>query len=61
MVEKPEIVTHEHLIYLDELRESGETNMYGAGLYLVKEFGVSKKESHTILAYWMKSFGERHR
>jgi len=32
--ERPEIVTDEHLDYLDELRESGVTNMFGAGAYL---------------------------
>ena len=57
---KPEIVEDKHLEFLDDLRESGVTNMFGAGPYLVSEFGVSKKESHDILSYWMKSFGGRH-
>lgn len=48
-VERPAIVTDEHLEYLDELRESGVTNMYGAGPYLVREFGVTRNESHEIL------------
>lgn len=59
-ITKPSIVTDEHLDYLDNLRESGETNMYGAGPYLMRAFGVSRKESHEILAHWMKTFGERH-
>ena len=29
-VEKPEYLTEEHLLYLDQLRESGVTNMFGA-------------------------------
>jgi hypothetical protein len=57
---KPEIVTEEHLQYLDELRESGETNMYGARPYLIQEFGLSKDDAATVLSYWMKTFGERH-
>ena len=60
MVERSEIVTDEHLQYLDELRASGDTNMYGAGPYLVREFSVTRGESHKILGYWMKSFSERH-
>jgi uncharacterized protein YciI len=57
-VSRPESVTDEHLSYLDELRESGETNMYGAGPYLMSEFGVDRERSHEILDYWMKSFGD---
>ena len=56
-MERPANVTDEHLVYLDELRESGVTNMYGAGAYLVRDFGVKRNESHEILGYWMESFG----
>jgi hypothetical protein len=59
-VEKPAIVTDEHLEYLDELRDSGVTNMYGAGPYLVRAFSVTRDESHEILGYWMDTFSERH-
>ena len=37
-VERPDIVTDEHLEYLDDLRESGVTNMFGAGSYLEDNF-----------------------
>jgi len=60
MKEKPEFVTDEHLKYLDGLRESGVTNMFGAGPYLIQEFGVSRSESHKILSYWMETFSERY-
>lgn len=30
----------EYFEYLDELRESGVTNMFGAAPYLVSEFGI---------------------
>lgn len=45
--------------YLDDLRESGETNMYGAGAYIREKFDyldIGKRESHKILAAWMKDF-----
>ena len=58
--ERPEIVSDAHLIYLDELRESGATNMWGAGEYLEHEFCLARNESKTILIYWMNTFGERH-
>ena len=42
--------------YLDGLRESGETNMYGAGAYLVREFGLTKGDARKVLAAWMQDF-----
>ena len=41
--------------YIDELRESGVTNMYGATSYIVWEFGISKNEARELLKKWMKS------
>ena len=45
--------------FLDELRESGATNMYGAAPYLVKEFGIPKMLAYRILDDWMESFAKR--
>lgn len=47
--------------FLDDLRESGVTNMFGATPYLRKAFkGLSEKEARSILTEWMKTFSERH-
>jgi len=64
---RPDFVTDAHLDYLDHLRESGETNMYGAARYLDEEFpelkdGARKSyhasdKAQTILGYWMRTFG----
>jgi hypothetical protein len=59
MIERPAFIKDEYLTYLDELRESGETNMFGAVPYLEDEFGFSKQDARIVLSYWMKSFGER--
>ena len=48
-------------VYLDELRETGSTNMFGAGSYIQDEFDVDRKESHKLLAEWMRTFEERHK
>ena len=48
MVDKIEAYT-----YLDELRESGATNMFGAGPYVESEFGISKKEAKEFVLGWM--------
>lgn len=58
MSKRPDNITDEHLLFLDGLRESGVTNMFGAGAYIVDEFEVSEKESRSILKYWMDNFGE---
>jgi len=55
------LVTDEHLEYLDGLRDSGVTNMFGAGEYLVAAFNVSKADARTILKYWMATFGKDDR
>mgnify|MGYP003649042780 CR=1 FL=1 len=54
------VATKEHLEYLDSLRESGETNMFGAGEYLEAEFEITRHEARSILTQWMSTFGERH-
>ena len=59
--ERPDFVTEEHLEFLDELRESGVTNMFGAGSYIEEAFPeLSESQARKVLIYWMSSFGERH-
>ena len=45
-------------IFLNDLRDSGVTNMFGAAPYLQKEFGIDKKAARQVLANWMQSFSE---
>lgn len=45
--------------YLDDLRESGETNMFGARPYLMRKFpNLSEQEAKTVFGKWMNSFSE---
>jgi hypothetical protein len=51
------------LEYLDDLRDSGITNMYGAPAYVEKEFkmaGMTKQQSIDLTGMWMDTFTERH-
>lgn len=57
---RPESATDDVLKYLDDLRSSGETNMFGAGRYLEVTFGYDSIEAREALLYWMHTFGERH-
>ena len=43
--------------FLDELRESGVTNMYGASSYLQREFDFDKNDARVVLRAWMESYG----
>lgn len=43
-------------LYLEALRRSGITNMYGAAPYLEAEFGCTKSEACEILIDWMKNY-----
>jgi len=54
------IIYKEEFEYLDMLRESGETNMWGASTYLKSEFGMDGKSARSILGLWMDTFEERH-
>jgi hypothetical protein len=42
--------------FLDRLRESGRTNMWGAGGYLASEFSLGDGRASTITALWMETF-----
>ena len=50
--------THKAYTFLNVLRETGVTNMFGAAPYLVEHLGVDRRRSHTLLAGWMQSFNE---
>ena len=45
-----------HYEYLDMVRKTGKINMFGAGIFLENEFGLTKKDARKVLMNWMKSF-----
>lgn len=54
-------VTDEMLEFLDDLRDSGETNMFGASPYLREEFPhLDREGARKVLSRWMETFSERH-
>ena len=48
-----------HFEYLDELREFGTTNMFGAAPYLADAMELDVREARQALAAWMDTFGEQ--
>jgi hypothetical protein len=47
--------------YLDDLRDSGITNMFGSPAYVYSRFAgkVTQKESIDFVVEWMQTFSER--
>jgi uncharacterized protein (UPF0276 family) len=41
--------------YLDELQARGVTNMFNAGRYLQREFGMDKHEAKEVFFNWMRT------
>jgi len=55
-------MNEDYFIYLDTLRESRVTNMFGAVPYLLEEFSeLSEVEAKKVLKNWMETFSERHK
>jgi hypothetical protein len=51
------VMQPEHKQYLDLLRETGVTNMFGARVYLMDEFpDLTKRLAQAILLEWMETF-----
>ena len=48
----------EVLEYLNELRDSGDTNMFGASPYVERRFGLPRNEARTLISLWMNNFKE---
>ena len=47
-------------LFLDDLRESGSVNMFGAGASIQEMFSVTKYDANRFLQTWMDTFGDRH-
>jgi len=57
---EPESEYEHYFIYLDQLQESGITNMFGARPYLQRRYGLDQHKAHTVLKAWMESYDQRH-
>ena len=56
MEEVSEVSEDTMFTYLEGLRQSGVTNMFGAGPYLEREFNLNRHEAKEVLMSWMKSY-----
>ncbi len=51
-------IMRKEFTYLNRLRESGATNMFGAAPYLEMEFELTNREARRIVADWMSWVSE---
>ena len=51
---EPDVLTDDYREYLEALRKSGVTNMWGAPQYLMAEFGLTKEEALDVFNAWAK-------
>lgn len=57
-IQLPEGMTPEMCQYLENLRQSGVTNMFGAGPFLQDAFDLSRREGSDYLMFWMQNYSE---
>ena len=47
---------NKYWLYLEKLRRSGATNMYGAAPNLANKFELTMNEAESILVDWMENY-----
>jgi hypothetical protein len=47
--------------FLDNVRESGSINMFGAAPVLQEVFGLERRDARDMLLEWMDTFAERNK
>lgn len=48
--------SNQYWLFLEDLRKSGITNMYGAAPYLAAEFKIPMHTARAILLDWMNNY-----
>ena len=50
------MTTKKTWLYLEWLRRTGQTNMFGAVPYLINEFGFDNEKAKEVLNDWMQNY-----
>ena len=50
----------EIFLWIDNLRDSGITNMFGATPYIQERFSLTYPDARDILVEWMETYATRH-
>ena len=49
---------NEYYVFLEMLRKTGVTNMFGATPYLVEHYDLDKRVAREVLTSWMQNYDE---
>lgn len=58
MIEFPKDIESKHMIFLEDLRQSGQTNMFGAVPFIQLKFKIDETKSRDILLFWLDNYNE---
>ena len=50
------MTTKKTWLYLEWLRRTGQTNMFGAVPYLINEFGFDNEKAKEVLSDWIQNY-----
>lgn len=56
----PDVEKEEVFVFLDELQESGITNMFGGAAYIQEAYPYTSQQCLELLKEWMNTYEERH-
>ena len=45
-----------YYVFLEHLRQSGRTNMFGASPYLQDSYGLDRRKAREVLSSWMTHY-----
>lgn len=60
-IKAPKISEQRYYDFLGDLRQSGDTNMFGAPPYLQAAFGLKRDRAVSITAEWIKAHSDPSR
>jgi len=60
-IKAPKVNEQKYYDFLEDLRQSGDTNMYGAASYLIAAFGMKLDRAVSILSDWMEGHDDPSR
>lgn len=46
--------------FLDDLRDSGKINMFGAGVYVQELYQIERNKANDLVKEWMATYSDRH-
>lgn len=54
-------MVHDHLVFMDELKDAGASNILGAAKDLTREFPeLSTAEAVAVMLHWVDTYEARH-